>query len=154
MPQGGDLIQFTPGTEVDVEVIADSSGNVATRGDGVELAGDTSQRPQVELVETAGNGIGILQRDVVEYDETATYSAGDVVGVTEAIIYKPVILCNAVDDWDSGTTGTQAATVGDLVEFKTGGVVGPNDGTNPYGVVWSITGDPFAPTKLAVAVFR
>lgn len=155
MPQGGDLIQFTPGGEVDVEVVADSNGTVAGRGDGVQLTGDTEQRPQVKLVEDAGKGIGILQRDVKEYDESdAPYSAGEVVGVTEVILYKPVILCNAVADFDTGTAGTQGAEVGQFVEFKDGGEIGPNNGNNPYGIVWSVTGDPFAPTKLAIAVFR
>lgn len=156
MPVTGaaDLIEYTPGAGVAVEVTADSGGTVATRGQGVELSGENDALTEVSLVETAGGGVGFLARDPDDFTgNQGDYAAGESAGRAEIVLYKPIVLLDAVDDFDSGATGTQEAAVGDEVEFKTGGIVGPAT-DNPYGVVWRTIGDTAAPTKLQIAVYR
>lgn len=152
----GDLIEYTPGDGVGVEVTADANGDVALRGQGVELTGENAQLTEVSLNQTAGGGVGFLARDPDGFTgDQADYSAGDSAGRTELIMYKPVVLLPAVADWDSGTAGDQAGAVGDECEFVAGGDVGPfSAASSPYGVVFRTIGDPAAPEKVAVAVYR
>lgn len=114
MPQG-DLRYFDPGQSVPVELQADGSGNVATRGDAVEIVGESGGVTQVAQVSTAGEGIGHLTNNPDEYDSSTSYGNNEVIGTTAVLVSGPV-------DWhptDSGYT----PTVGDLVVLDAGGDV-------------------------------
>lgn len=123
----GDLIEYTPGEKVDVEVIADPNGNVATRGMGVEVVGDGRSYTQVQLTQGADSyGLGHLTTDPDEYDETATYAAGDVVGVTSVYLYHPIVLLEPDDAY--------TPTPGDLVGWDAGGVISADAGVTATSV--------------------
>lgn len=157
MPYAGDLVEFYPGDTVVVEVVADSGGTVALRGDGVALDGETADYTQVALNGTAGGGVGIITRDPEDFTQQSDFAAGDSAGVSELALFKPVILGNPAADWDPGATGTQTPAVGDLAEFTTNGelqIYASADAASPYGVVFSTSPDQAAATKIAVAVYR
>lgn len=145
----GDLYLYVPGDAVGVDVVADSSGNVATRGEGVELSGENDAVVEVALVGTAGNGLGFLSRNPDTFDPNATYSAGETVGRSEVELWKPVALLPV----DSAYT----PALGDLVQWSSGGDVEAYNSTNvpdPYGRVFRTIGEPEAPDKIAVAIQR
>ncbi len=146
-----------PGQRVSVQLIADGSGNVAAEGDLVEIAGETPSHTQVAVVETAGNGVAVLDRMPEEYDESATYQAGDVVGEAMVYLRHPV-------DWMK-PSGSYAATAGDRVVSDVGGTVRAYDvdGTAPddtaadlIGRVWSTNqrGTQYTAGKVAVIRHR
>lgn len=112
----GDLRYFNPGQAVPVELVANSEGEIADRGDVVELVGESGGRTQVALCETRGEGVGHLHRRPKDYDEDDDYEEGDAAGVESATIYVdgPVDWFNPVDDYE--------AEVDDLVVFDDGGI--------------------------------
>jgi hypothetical protein len=146
----GDLIEYDEGDGVAVEVTASSAGNVALRGQGVALTGQNDALTEVSLVETAGNGIGFLARTPGKYTgNQGDYAAGDSAGRTEVLLYKPIVLVPV----DSAYT----PAVGDEVEWSANGEVqlyASADAPSPYGVVWRTFGDPAAPSKAQVALYR
>jgi hypothetical protein len=110
--------------------------------------------PQVALVETRGNGVGLLPRDAEDHDETATYNAGDVVGDVTVEIDGRVQFFNPSDGY--------TPSVADLVVMDVGGGVDvvDRDGTAPddtadmiFGQVWRV-GGPMPGQSGKVAVYR
>ncbi|AUV81263.1 hypothetical protein C2R22_05960 [Salinigranum rubrum] len=131
----GDLTLFEPGQDVTVELVADSSGNVAGLGTLVEISGETSEHTQVQQVETAGAGVATVARLPRNYDDTKSYSNGEVVG--EAA----VLLRHAVDWVEETTPGSLSA--GDKAISDAGGTVaaydpgGGDTGDMVLGPVWT-----------------
>lgn len=130
----GDLNLYTPGSKPTVEVVADANGDVAGRGDMVEIVGQSADgHPQVQLCGTAGAGIGHLQRYPEGYDENATYAQGDVVDDSTVLLRHYV-------DWFAGDPAALAA--GDIVVSAADGGVRAYDaagGDTPdmlVGPVW------------------
>lgn len=121
----GDLTLFEPGESVTVTLVADSGGNVAGLNDLVEITGENSSHTEVSVVETRGAGVAMLKSHPPDYDDTATYAAGEVVGEAS------VVLRHAVDWLNPTTVGALAA--GDLVVSDAGGTVDAydTDGTAP-----------------------
>lgn len=154
----GDLIEYEPGARVPVEVVANTNGNVAVRGQGVALSGENENYTEVGLVATAGSGVGILIEDPEDFTGSqGDYAAGDSAGVATMQLWMPVQLVPIAADWDPNATGTQTPAVGDEVMFGTGGtaiIYASADASSPYGVVFRTIGDPFATDKIAVAVQR
>ena len=111
----GDTRLYEPGRHVSVEVVANANGNVAERGQVVEIVGQTPDSVQVALSTTAGAGVGHLARTPLEYDETATYAAGDVVGESKVYLTGPV------DKFE--TTELATLATGDQVVTAAGGGV-------------------------------
>jgi hypothetical protein len=142
-----------PGQKVTVQLVADSSGNVASRGDLVEIAGETGAHTQVSVVETEGAGVALLKRMPREYDSSASYAGGDVVGETT------VLLRHAVDFVP--VSGSYSPSAGDQVVSDVGGGIRAvdRDGTAPddtadmiLGRVWSTNtrGKEYVAGKAAV----
>lgn len=147
MPGGERL--FEPGSQVDVEVVANANGNVATRGDLVQITGENRGRTQVALVDTRGAGVGHLVETPADYDPDAVYAAGDVVG------HSSVYTRNPIDKlYDGGNTFAP----GDQVVSAVGGGVRAYGGTGDtldmiMGRVWK-TGLDDASDKVAVLRFK
>lgn len=154
----GDLIEYTPGDGVGVEVTANSNGNVALRGQGVAISGENSDVTEVSLTAAAGEGIGFVARDPDDFTgDQADYSSGDSAGRTELVFYKPVAHLPVADDWDPNSTGTQTPAVGEEAEWAASGelqLYNSADAASPYGVVFRTVADPAAPNKVAVAIYR
>lgn len=146
----GDLNLYTPGSKVSVEVVADADGNVAGRGDMVEIVGETANSVQVQLCGTAGAGIGHLIRHPEAYDADETYASGDVVSDSTVALRHYV-------DWLKGDPAALAA--GDLVVSATGGGVRAYDSAGGdtvdmlTGPVWR-TGSHGEGSASKVAVVR
>lgn len=147
----GDLNLYTPGSKPTVEVVADANGDVAGRGDMVEIVGQSSDGdPQVQLCGTAGAGIGHLQRYPEDYDEAATYAQGDVVDDSTVLLRHYV-------DWFNGDPAALAA--GDVVVSAADGGVRAYDaagGDTPdmlVGPVWRTSAHAEG-TATKVAVVR
>lgn len=148
----GDLLEYEPGSRVDVEPVADANGNVPTRGMGVEVVGENRSYTQVQLTQGADSyGLGHITTDPEDYDEDATYAEGDSAGETSVLLYHPVVLLEPADAY------TPAA--GDLVSWDAGGTINDwGDGTgataSPMGVVFATgTKDFGSAGKAAVAKF-
>lgn len=111
----GDLRYFDPGEEIPVRLKADGDGDVAERGDPVELVDETEGVTRVQLVNTDGEGIGSLAREPQEYDPDNAYGNDEEVGSATVLAEGPV-------DWyDQSDTGA-ALTPGDLAVLTTDGV--------------------------------
>ena len=158
MARTGDLTLYQPGDTVTAELVADASGNVATRGQGVEIVGEGSNgNPQVRLVSTDGAGIGRLPKAADGHDEDATYAAGEVVDVaTEVELNGPI-------DWWEPAGDYAAPAPGDRVVMAAGGGVTSYDpaGTPAdtpvmvLGAVWTTVSGDFGPgDRIAVYRFR
>ena len=127
-----------PGDRVSVELVADSSGNVAAEGDLVEMSGETSAHTQVSVVETAGQGVAILDRQAEEYDSSATYAAGDVVGTAMVYLSHPVHWLPASDGETFAAGGYAVSDVGGGVRALDVDGTAPDDNDrNILGVVWA-----------------
>jgi hypothetical protein len=127
----GNVIRYAPGDVVSVEVLADSNGDAATQGLGVELVGETPEFTQVELVESANQAIGVLAEDPEGYDSSTSYSSGNVVGPADLILTRPVFLLE--------TTSGYTATVGDEVSFADGGQIAKETGVTSSGQDGTVT---------------
>jgi len=110
----GDLRLYDPGEQVDVDVIADSGGALAGRGDPVEIAGEDAGRTQVKLVENDGAGIGALQHEN-DLDDAADVAAGELAG-------KSTVLASGPVDWYEQSATGAALTPGDLCVLTSDGV--------------------------------
>lgn len=117
---------YEPGQRVSVEVVANANGVVAGDGDLVEIVGETSGAVQVAAVETAGAAVGLLDRSVLDVDDTA-FNAGDVVGTSMLKLRHAV-------DWVD-TTDAYAAAAGDAV------VAAVDGGVRAYDAAGGDTGD-------------
>lgn len=123
-----DLVKWPAGSPVPVNLKADGSGNVATRGQGVEVVGVQNGIPQVQITTGRGNGVGILTRSPDAYDDTKTYANDEVVGDTELELVVPVY-------WVEPTSGYSGGeSVGDRVIFASGGQVEAWTGPTSTGV--------------------
>lgn len=111
----GDNVLHTPGSQPSVRVVADANGDVAGRGDVVELVGEGRDGiPEVALASGSGFEIGHLVADSLDYDPEATYAADDRAG--EAAVY----LRHYVDWFDTDAT---LAVGTDRAAFAAGGGV-------------------------------
>lgn len=130
----GDVTYYDPGKDPDATLVANANGNVAERGDAVQIVGENSQGTEVALVETAGEGVGILKNEPDEYDPDDTFAAGDEVG-------ECAVRTRAGIDWYPD--GGNAHAAGDLVVADVGGSVRTYDsagGDTPEmieGRVWT-----------------
>lgn len=128
-----DLVKWPSGSPVPVNLKADGSGNVATRGQGVEVVGVQDGIPQVQLTTARGTGVGILTRTPDAYDDTKSYANDEVVGDTELELVVPVY-------WVEPTTGYSGSeSVGDRVIFASGGQVEAHTGPVSTGVDGAVT---------------
>lgn len=146
----GDLRLYDPGTDVDVDVVADSTGAVAGRGDPVELAGEDGGRTQVQLVETDGAGIGSLKHER-EFEDEADVAAGEVAGRSAVLTKGPV-------DWYDESDG-ENLSVGDIVVLTSDGVRAYDGGGGDtvdmqFGRVFATGTRATAATAEKVAVLR
>lgn len=111
----GDLTLFTPGERVDAQLVANANGNIAERGDAVQIVGETDDgRVQVALVDTAGAGVATVAQEGEYSIDDADYAAGDVAGQIT------MLLRNAVDWFPDGGN---AFAPGDQVVTAVGGGV-------------------------------
>jgi hypothetical protein len=143
----GDVNLYTPGSRPGVTVVADDGGNIAERGDLVELVGETADGVEVAL-SGGEDGIGHLLRHANDYDEDEDYEEGDSVGDST------IGLRNYVD-WFDGDA--DALEPGDLVTTGAdGGVEAYDDeaGGLAFGRVWKTGRGPGAGTSDKVAVIR
>jgi hypothetical protein len=145
----GDLRLYDPGEQVDVDVVADSAGNVAGRGDPVELVGEDGGRTQVQLVENDGEGIGALQHDNHLEDE-ADVAAGEAAG-------KATVLAKGPIDWYDESEGENLA-VDDVVVLTSDGIRAYVDADDTvdmqFGRVFATGTRASAETANKVAVLR
>lgn len=110
----GDLQLFTPGATVDVRLVADGAGDVAERGQAVELVGEGRDgTPEVALSSGGPATIGHIAGEPVDYDPDEAVAAGDTIG--EASVYVRHYI-----DWFE-SDGTLA--VGDYAAWAAGGGV-------------------------------
>jgi hypothetical protein len=151
----GDLTLYHPGDQPGVLVEANTNGDVAQRGDGVAIVGADAENVHVALTAGAGEGIGTLAREPERYDDTASYAAGDEVGLSEVLLRHFV-------DWHK-TTDSYTPSAGDEVVFDTDGEIRSvdQDGTAPddndrhvIGPVWKTSGPEGTLGKAAVVKQR
>jgi len=110
----GDLNYLSPGETVSATLVADGSGNVPTRGDGLEITGEKADGVEVTAVTSPENFVAQLVDVPADYDPDASYSAGDVVG-------KVMIRVTHHVDWLPDADGSAAA--GGQVVYGSGGGV-------------------------------
>lgn len=116
----GDLRYFEPGQKIPVALVAGPNGEVAERGDAVELVDQQDGRTRVRLSQGRGTGIGHLHRAPKEHeqrDEDVTYAAGELIGRESTTVYV-----DGPIDWFDPSDG-YVASVDDLVVFDAGGTV-------------------------------
>lgn len=128
----GDLLKHLPGERVEVHVVADANGDVAVRGDGVELAGEDAEYTQVQQTQaTEGYGVGMLLNEPEDYDENVSYSSGEVVGQATLFLTCPVIYVTPADSY--------TASVGDQVAWADAGQVVQQAGVTATGLGGAVT---------------
>lgn len=111
----GDLRLFGPGDEIPIMLRADGSGNVADRGDPIELVGEDGGVTQGELLANDGTGVGTLTNRPEEYDPDANYGANEAIGQTTIAADGPV-------DWFDEGTNYSGGGPGTLVVEESDGV--------------------------------
>jgi len=154
----GGMTLWQPGDTVSVHLTADDSGEVAQKNHGVELTGEGDYHPTAAQVSAAGDGIGRITEMPEEYDESATYSAGELVGVASISINGRVEWLPPSDDWETETADTQDPAVGDDVVFDDGGTVKNHeteDALAVIGQVWTTVARDYGQAgKVAVLRYR
>lgn len=130
-------LHYGPGEEVPVEVLADSSDDVAREGEGVALVGENESVPTVELVEsTSDRCIGLLASDPAELDDPdnseSDYTSGDNVGRATLHLAHHVF-------WMPVDSGYSSPSVGDYVEVGDGGDVEAYTGPTTTGQDGAVT---------------
>jgi hypothetical protein len=144
----GDLILYTPGAQPSVTLVADSSGNVPERGDGLELSGEGAAGPEATAVTSPENLVATLVERPPDFDEDTSYGAGDVVGEATVRVTHYV-------DWFNDSDGS--ATAGEQVVHATDGVraydnAGGDTADQIVGTVWTtLQKDDGTADKVAVA---
>lgn len=148
----GDLEMYKPGTGgLPATVVADPDGNVAERGDMVEIVGENRDLTEVRRVTTSGTAVpGHLARTPEAFDDDEAYDAGEEVGEST------VLVGNKVDRFKDGGN---AIAPGNQVVAEGGGSVRPYDTAGGdtadmiEGLVWSASAfDEY--TSGTVAVIR
>lgn len=132
MPQ----YHYSPGTEVPVEVLADSTGDVADEGQGVAVIGEGPDGPQVDLVESVSDRcVGILANtpeDLRDPDTSESdISAGSTAGRAKLILGHHVL-------WME-TDSAYSPSPGDYVEVGDGGDVQAYTGPTATGLGGAVT---------------
>lgn len=137
MPQG-DLSLFSPGEKVDAELVANANGNVAERGDTVQIVGELDDgRVEVALVDEAGAGVATVAQEGDYSIDDADYAAGDTAGQITILLRHPI-------DWFPD--GGNAFAPGDQVVTDVGGSVRAYDAAGGdtadmlIGRVWRTAG--------------
>ena len=102
----GDLTLSAPGAQPPVVVEADANGNVPQRGDAVALVGESGRGVHVSLPSAAGEAVGTLARTPTEYDENATYAAGDIVGDSSLLLRHYVDWFKPADAYTASVSDT------------------------------------------------
>lgn len=120
----------TPGDEVPVEVVADSTDTVAREGQGVALVGENADAVEVELVEAVSDRcIGVLKDDPKDFEDPnitqADYTSGESAGMATLILHEVIVWMEEDDAYN--------ATVGDYVEVGDGGDVEGYTGPTSVG---------------------
>lgn len=135
MAEETQIIEFTPGDRIPVEVLADEQGNVPHRAQGVSFVGENRDMAQVELVSAVGDADAVLlvaPREMLT-DGTTTYSAGESVGVGSVIGGSGLHLwLPYASDFDPATQGGGSPAIGDDVEFNTNGDIQMFAGNAPF----------------------
>ncbi|MDJ1433597.1 hypothetical protein [Halostagnicola sp. A-GB9-2] len=145
----GDFTLFEPGEQpLTVTLVADSAGNVPELNDFVEIVGENSQHAEVSVVENAGAGVGTITRLPRDYDEDATYEAGETIGEASVIPRSPV-------DWTNPSDGEDLSPGDDVVSDAGGGVRAFDDEADTadmiVGPVWTtISKGNYTTGKVAV----
>lgn len=122
-----DTILYTPGDRVGVEPLADADGVMPTRGQGVELVGESRSYTQVQLTQGADSyGIGHLTTDPDKYDEDTSYAEGDSAGEASVLLNCAVHLLDPADGY--------SPSVGDMVGWDAGGTVSQEGGPTATSV--------------------
>lgn len=127
-----DLVKWPEGEPVPVIVEANANGNVAQRGDGVQVVGEENGVPVVRLTETRGEGVAILTRTPDDYDSGTNYATGDNAGRTEMELVAPVY-------WVEPDGAYANPSVGDRVTMAPGGGVDVIDGAVATGLGGAVT---------------
>lgn len=146
----GDLTLYKPGSEVTATLVADATGDIPARGDGVEITGENPNHPEVGVISEVGTFLGTLVDLPPNFDEAW---ADDFTGDEE--VGEVNILVRHYVDWMDDSAGTLDA--GDLVVADTDGVVvydgGVHDEKDIVGRVFKTHGGPEG-TDGKVAVVR
>ncbi len=146
----GDIEWFTPGSHVPALLTAGADGSVPERGAGLEITGENEDMAEVGPVTDSANFVATLVEVPPDYDETATYAAGEAVGEVT------VLLRHYIDWLRDGSGGT--LTAGDVVAHDAGGVTAYDDvaGDLPADVVGPVwySGSDGTGTSDKVAVVR
>lgn len=148
----GDLRFYEPGREVDVEVVANSDGEVAGRGDIVDVVGEENGRTQVEKRNTAdGTTAGHLKRIPTDYDEDDDYTEGDSAGTSAVFVDGPIDWFEEADAEDLEPADHVVLNAdGYLEEFDES----EDDDRDIFGYVWATGTRSTAATAEKVAVVR
>lgn len=150
----GDITWFRPGSEVPAHLVASADGSVPDRRSTLELKGENQDLPEVGAVTDPSNFVATLVEVPPDFDETATFAAGEIVGEVTVLVQHYI---DWFDDASGGTLapGTQVvATAGGVRAFDPTAAPGANDAhSDIIGTVW-YTGSDGAGTSDAVAVLR
>ncbi len=148
----GDLRLYEPGKEVDVEVVANSDGEVAERGDVVDVVGESTGRTQVEKKNSAGPSAGTLKKTPTDFDEDETYAQGDSAGTSAVFLGGPVDWYEEADaeNLSPGDGYVIINPDGELEAF----VDADDDDREIVGYVWATGTRSTAATAEKVAVVR
>lgn len=148
----GDLRLYDPGEAIPVLLRADGNGDVADRGDPVELVGEGGGSTYGELLANDGEGVGALKRRPEEYDPDAAYGANEEIGQALVLADGPVDWYDEGTNWSGSGPGTKVVLESDGVrEYDSAG------GDTPdmiHGVVFATGTRASAATANKVAVLR
>lgn len=86
----GDLKWYHTSEEVSAHLVANADGSVPERGAGLEIRGENPDHPEVGAVSAPDNFVGTLVEVPPDYDETATFAAGEVVGEVTVLLQHPI----------------------------------------------------------------
>ena len=158
----GDLTLWAPGSDPNVHVEADAGGNVPQRGDAVAPVSESARGLHVTTPTAAGTAIGTLKQTPKEFDETATYATGDVVGDTALLLrhYVDWFQYDETGGWDQTATDptTTSPAVGNFAATDADGSLIQYDSAShvmPLGIVWRTTRfADYTAGKIAVARYR
>ena len=148
----GDLKWYHTSEEVSAHLVANADGSVPERGAGLEIRGENADLTEVGAVSAPDNFIGHLVEVPPDYDETATYAAGEVVGEVTVLVQHPIAWLNSAD----ATLAAGTDVVHDAGGVRTYDPVDTGADDQPdyiIGPVW-YSGSDGAGTADKVAVIR
>lgn len=146
----GDISWFHPGSEVPAHLVAGADGSVPDRRSALELTGENADLPEVGAVSDPSNFVATLVEVPPDYDEDATYAAGEIVGEVTVLVRHHI---DWFDDASGGTLGAGDGAVATADGVRALDEVGGDAGTDSIGPVW-YSGSDGAGTADAVAVVR